>query len=325
MAAGVTAAVDKDGRDYCVVVVKGTYQINQDGSSTLADEQEAMVLADRHFGDPAETSLLYECEFAPFKPRAEILFNASAHAPGGEPVTELFCGFSLGATQKAVKVFGDRIWQRGINGGFSPSPPQPFVTMPLMYERAFGGSDHSHENEKYHGTELRNPIGTGYSLNAAAVEDRRLPNVEDPRGILQAWNDTPLPVGFGSIGRSWHPRLQFAGTYDDQWRSEQAPFLPVDFDNAYFQSAPLDQQVDTLVGMTVFCKNMAPQSDIACTLPDGELSVTARFADHDAVLTAKFDTAIIEPDKDRFLALWRIAIPVGRKIHALREVQIGMP
>jgi hypothetical protein len=324
MAAGLSAAVDKDGRDYCVVVVKGTYLINADGTSELADEQEALVLADRHLGEPSQTSILYECEFAPFKPRSELIFNAVAHAPGGKPVTEMLCGFQFGSIKKTVKVLGDRVWQRGV-GGVSLSAPQPFVTMPLVYERAFGGSDHSHESDKYHGTELRNPIGAGFGLNpdAAAIEDRRLPNVENPRALIASWSDTPAPVGFGSIGRNWHPRVSFAGTYDGHWLNERAPFLPADFDNAYFLSAPHDQQFDSLRGKTVLCLNMAPQSTVACTLPGVELQVLARFATHDTTLSASLDTAIIEPDRSRFLAIFRAAIPLGRKIHALREVQIG--
>lgn len=40
------------------------------------------------------------------------------------------------------------------------------------------------------------------------------------------------------MGRSWQPRLRYAGTYDQHWMDERLPFLPEDFDLRYFQSAP---------------------------------------------------------------------------------------
>ena len=37
--------------------------------------------------------------------------------------------------------------------------------MPLLYERAFGGEDKTHQNNKKHGKYESNPIGTGFRLN----------------------------------------------------------------------------------------------------------------------------------------------------------------
>jgi hypothetical protein len=324
MPAALTVAADKDGRDHCVVVVKATFEIEGDGSCRLADEQDELVVADTHHGDPAETSIKYECEFAPFKPRADLIINGIAHSPSGDPVTEVLTGIQVGSFRKMVKVVGDRVWQKNV-GLLSPSDPAPFLTMPLVYERAFGGSDHSHENSKHHGTEMRNPIGRGFNKNpdAAAIEGRPLPNLEDPKNAVASWSDAPSPLGFGSIGRGWYPRIQRAGTYDAAWLKERAPYLPVNFENEYFLAAPDDQQFASLRGETVLCLNMAPQKILSCTLPDIDLQITARLNKHDLNLTPVFDTVVIEPDKRRFLAIWRIAIPLGRKIHALREVMIS--
>jgi hypothetical protein len=324
MAAALSVAVDKEGRDYCVVVVKGTYAIEADGSARLADEQEKIVLADIHHGDPDKTSVKYECEFAPFKPLAELIINGQAYSPTGEPVTEVLTGIQVGPVRKIAKVLGDRIWQKTV-GGLSPSPPQPFVTMPLIYERAFGGSDHTHENPKHHGTETRNPLGRGFNKNpnSSAIADRPLPNLEDPARPIESWSDVPAPIGFGSVGRGWHPRIQYAGTYDDRWLAERSPFLPADFVNEYFLAAPVDQQMSSLRGQTVQCLNMAPQRIVVCMLPEIDLQISGRLGTSSVEVTPVFDTAIIEPDKYRFMAIWRAAIPLGRKIHALRDVSIS--
>ncbi|HAQ24498.1 MAG TPA: hypothetical protein DCQ80_00760 [Pseudomonas sp.] len=53
------------------------------------------------------------------------------------------------------------------------------------------------------------------------------------------------PAGFGIRGRAWAPRLQTAGTYDRQWLDARWPLLPRDFDFAYWNGAPEDQQIDS--------------------------------------------------------------------------------
>ena len=52
------------------------------------------------------------------------------------------------------------------------------------------------------------------------------------------------PAGFGVVGRPWAPRLALAGTYDNTWLQERSPGLPEDFDFAYWNGAPVDQQID---------------------------------------------------------------------------------
>ena len=50
-------------------------------------------------------------------------------------------------------------------------------------------------------------------------------------------------MSFGPVGRGWHPRLGYAGTYDQNWLDNVFPFLPADFRDDYYQAAPADQQI----------------------------------------------------------------------------------
>jgi hypothetical protein len=325
MEAGLTVAIDKDGRDHCVVVVKGTFDVGDDGQPKPGEKQEPLVLTDVHHGDPAGTSIKYECEFAMFKPRADVIVNGQAYAPKGKPVQELTVALEVGSTRKEIRVVGDRHWERGILG-FTASEPVPFLTMPLVYERAFGGSDQTHHNPKHHGAELRNTIGVGFHLNPApeTIEGQPLPNLEHPRKSMRTWSDTPPPVGYGVVGRNWQPRLKFAGTYDDRWRNDRFPFLPEDFDPQYFQSAPLDQQVSHFEGDEVIrCVNMTASERFEVHVPRFDLPLVYRFRDRDVEATPRLDTFILEPDRNRVLAVWRASVPLGRKLHALREVVVG--
>lgn len=52
------------------------------------------------------------------------------------------------------------------------------------------------------------------------------------------------PAGFGFVGRSWLPRISYAGTYDQKWLDEQHPYPPFDMDYRYWNGAPEDQQIE---------------------------------------------------------------------------------
>jgi hypothetical protein len=325
MLAELNVVTDKEGRDHCLVVAKGTFTIEKDGTSRLADEQQAFAFADTHYGDPAQTSIKYESDFAPFKPRADIIVNGLAFAPRRKPATEVLVGLQFGNVKKIIRVTGDRHWDKGV-AGLRPSDAQMFVTMPVIYERAFGGSDHTHPNPSHHGSDLRNPLGVGFRKNSdpRAILDTPLPNLEDPANAIRVWNERPAPMGFGVVGRGWQPRIKYAGTYDERWLDERFPILPEDFDTQYFLCAPADQQVPSLRdGDIIRCANMAPDPIVSFSVPKADLPITFRFRDKDVGVQPTLDTIIVEPDKYRFIANWRATVPLGRKLNALREVLVG--
>src|SRR5262249_5172240 len=326
MRSGLTVATDKDGRDHCVVVVKGTFAVGQDGEVRPAEVQEPLVFSDVHHGDPGTTSVKYECEFAMSKPRADVIVNGQAVAPEGKPVRELTVALEIGSRRKEIRVLGDRKWESG-NLGFGASDPVPFLTMALVYERAFGGSDQTHPDPKYHGFELRNLVGVGFHKNSdgSTIEGTPLPNLEHPRHMMTGWSDTPTPVGIGAVGRGWQPRIKYAGTYDQRWLDDRCPFLPEDFDAQYFLAAPADQQVTYLQGGGVVpWLQLTPEGNFEVTVPKLDFPIVFRFRDRDVGAMPNLDTLIVEPDQRRFLTVWRTSVPLGRKLNALREVVVGI-
>jgi hypothetical protein len=155
--------------------------------------------------------------------------KADAIAPGGREVTELGVTLKGPGFMKAMKITGDRKWEKGFLG-IRPSKPLPFESMPIVWERAYGGSDLSHKRHKKKGCEVRNPVGVGYHLNRdeRTIVGKGLPNIEKLDALMRKWSDKREPIGFGSLGRGWQPRISFAGTYDQQWMDEKLPFLPED-------------------------------------------------------------------------------------------------
>src|SRR5262249_44792319 len=149
--------------------------------------------------------------------------------------------FRVAGLAKTVRVFGDRVWKPGVLG-LAMTDPEPFVAIPITYERAFGGADRTSDNPKKHDWERRNPVGTGFALDPQRLIEQKLPNVEDPKPLSGWGRSRPRPAGFGPIARHWLPRAEFAGTYGEKWQTERLPLLPEDFDERFYLCAPADQQ-----------------------------------------------------------------------------------
>jgi hypothetical protein len=170
----------------------------------------------------------------PFKPRADVVLVGHAYAAGGKPVTHLAVGIRVGKLRRAMIVFGDRTWRYQVIGSPTISDAEPFTRMDLVYERAFGGID---SPAALYCKE--NLVGVGFigKNSRASVDGKPLPNLEDPDNPIRSWNTHPKPVGFGFYGRGWMPRLQYAGTYDENYRNEVAPAMPKDFSYDLFNGA----------------------------------------------------------------------------------------
>jgi hypothetical protein len=328
MQAGYTMGLQPDGRELLVVVVKGTFTIpkNPKEEPQLAEEQVPLVEADVFTGEPGLSAPLYESDYAPRKPRCDILLNGSAYAPGGKPTERVTVSLRVGSWKKSYDVVGNRYWKRGVLT-VTATDPEPFTVMPISYDNAFGGVDRSQEDPARHRWYPTNHAGVGYHeyLDAAFIDGKPLPNTEetgrritDPRGKYR-------PMAFGPIGRAWQPRPKYAGTYDQKWLGEVSPFLPNDFDERYYQAAPPDQQMDyPRGGEDVVLMNLMPVSPVAFNLP--RLSMPIEFTRRDwerQEMNAVIDTVTIEPDLRHFQVAWRTSLPLRRNIFEVRSIVAG--
>ena len=325
MEAELTVATDKQGRDHCVAVVKGTFDVRPDATAVLAQDQQPMTFADEHWGDPESSAIKYECDFAFYKPRCDVLVNGWAHAPGGVHTKKVSVSLAIGSVKKTLDVVGERVWD-SVGLSVIPSEPKPFVKSPINYGRAYGGVDTHRDNPDKQDTYKYNPVGVGhYPLTKKQdLIGKPLPTTAQPMRPVNTRVGSYEPMSLGSIGRNFPARVAHAGTYDQDWLDNVCPFLPDDFDPLYFQSAPPDQQVDHLRGgEAVGCVNLTPDGQWGFTVPRVEVPINFRFRDRDVAGVPKLDTLIIEPDDRRVILVWRASTPLGRKLNALREVVIG--
>jgi hypothetical protein len=328
MVAGYTMGMEPSGRELLVVVVKGTFQIPAgDEPVRLADEQLPLALADTFTGEPGFSATVYEADFAPRKPRCDVLLLGSAYGSGGRPATRVSVGIRVGQVSKQFAVVGNRHWHASLTG-FSASPPEAFPVMPISYDRAFGGVDDRHDDPRRHAAFTRNPVGVGFHKHGRAewVDGAPLPNTEElNRPVDRHDSDQYIPMAFGPIGRGWEPRLAYAGTYDDRWLQDHFPFLPPDFDEQYYQAAPRDQQIPHLRGgEEVVLINVTPDGRAAFILPSFEAPVhifPKQRGREDGALA--LDTLCFEPDRQTFTMTWRATRPLRKSIREIAQVMVG--
>src|SRR6185369_8780787 len=106
------------------VCVKATFTLVHGGEATIA-AQQLPPGDDAYFDRNPRGSLYAPSDFAPYKPRADVLFVGSAHAPGGVAQQELVARLTVGDFTKAVRVVGARTWVRS-GSVLRPSGTAPF-------------------------------------------------------------------------------------------------------------------------------------------------------------------------------------------------------
>ncbi len=317
---------DKNGAEVWLVAVKGTFDILADGTTTLAEQQEEVVIAPKFSGDPQSSGLLNDTDLPYKKLVTDVLVQGHAYAPNDRPVTELSVGFKLANIQKVLQVTGDRVWQDTFSGT-GMSSPQAFTKMSLTYERAFGGMDLTGEDEKKHDWEVRNPAGCGFATKAEHLIGKFVPNIEYPNDLMTSWKQRPNPAGFGPISGHWFPRVKLAGTYDENWEKTRQPLLAEDFNEQYYQSAPEDQRVSGYLkgGELVQLFNLTPDGRFEFHLPRFFLAFTTHFdggasEDHRAVI----HTIILKPDMPRVEIVWHTHLPCHHKVLKLTNTTIRL-
>jgi hypothetical protein len=222
---------------------------------------------------------------------------------------------------KRLRVTGNRVWHAG-----AMTSPAPFTRMPILYERAYGGFDPQSRGGFAPVWDDRNPVGTGYVASEVAADGVPVPNVEYPDRPVTGWKDRPVPAGFGPVCAHWQPRGRLAGTYDERWQRDRFPLLPDDFDDRYYQCAPLDQQAPQFLtgGEPVVLLNVTPGGELRFALPQVYLGLETFFMDGErrAHEKPRLHTVILEPEYPRVSLVWHSALRCHPKVYKLQKTRI---
>jgi hypothetical protein len=311
---------DPEGIDTLFTVVKGTFALNG-GRVAIAEEQVPVALEEKYYGDPGSSSISVPSDVGLAKPGTDVLLIGHAHAPGGRAATQVDVSLSIGQVRKTIRALGDRVWRAGAAGA-EMSDPKPFTRMPLVWERAYGGSDRGKKGPLQ---DARNPVGTGYRVGDSErpLDGLALPNLEDPAALISGWKDKPVPACLAPIAPHWEPRRSYAGTYDEQWQNERAPFLPADFDSRFFQVAPPGLVTPRYLrgGESVEMRGATPSGVLRFQLPAVGVQATYLLGGAPQLRPANLDTVLIEPDRARVILAWRAVLPCDKQALRVSEVR----
>lgn len=210
---------DHTGQSWWQIWLKGSFDIPVGRAPRFAATQTPLHLGPVYADDNPAGLLLADTDLAHHKPRVDLTIHAQA-TPDPNGPRDL--RFALGSWQKTIRLYPSKVW-----GDWrsplrpDPSPSKDPVT--LDWRAAAGGVDMA-----------VNPLGQWQDRPAQVV----YPNDKPNRKVLPS-----RAAGLGAIPPHWPQRSQHGGTYDQAWEQSRAPLLPTDFDPAFWQTAPEDQQL----------------------------------------------------------------------------------
>lgn len=311
---------NEHGVDTLYLMVRATFVIGPQW--TLANMQQPLQQADEYWSEPASSSLRISSDYHIGKPATDILMVGSACAPGQRPVRQMDVGLQVGIVSKVVRVFGDRLWNQN-----QITQPEPFVTMPLIYERAFGGQDRL-EDDKLRDIETRNPVGAGFAGHRSQQEMQglSLPNLEHPDHLIRAYQDRPEPACFAPIAPNWQPRAGLAGTYDDIWQRTRAPYLPNDYNPRFMNVAP-----DGLIypgylkgGEAVRIIGMHPAGELGFNLPYVNLTNKILISGQEYSVPFQMETLQLDPNQRQLSMVWRASLVCDKKLPKIQQISVNL-
>lgn len=311
-----------DGGLLLLVVIRQRFAVAKNGEVAPADGA-TVCMADELWNpdEPETSSIKLPSDLCVSKPGTDILVVGEAMQRDRAPTSQLDVYIRVGTIEKTLRVFGTRVWYPGVGGAYVLSKPEPFESMPLRWEYAYGGRDADTDPPL---EEPRNPVGRGVVRDSKKLKHTPGPNLEDPRNLIKDHKSRPSPVCTAALGRHFEPRRRYAGTMDEIWKRERMPLPPMDFDDRFNQLAPPDlishghlrggEQVDLL--------GLSPWGAMRFFLPRTSYYVGAETEDGMTEHRVVLDTVILQPNDASFDLVYRTHMKVPKPVEKLRGVQV---
>jgi hypothetical protein len=149
--------------------------------------------------------------------------------------------------------------------------------------------------------------------SAEALDAIPLHFLERPTGGVPWLRAARPKAGFGFFPKQCEPRVRYAGTYDETWQDERAPFLPEDFDPRFFQVAFPELVCDSYLrgGERIEIRGATPGRPIEAVVPRWAIEIDAYLERAERTLTANLDTLVALPDERKLALIWRAFVPIG--------------
>ena len=308
-AATLLPTFDQHGHEVALVLVAARFDLPTQPSSPPEPsvDQPGPPLADVYPGEPGVGGPVRAAQSTFTRPGGDIYLCGSIRPP--EPATQLALELRVAEIAVQAWVFGERRWSQGLTG-WSITSPLPFESMPIDWSRCAG-----------HLGDERNPAGCHPPVQLH--EGTLLPNFEDPRQIITTPKSPSTGFGLGPLPPHWQPRRGLAGTYDDAWQRDRAPYWPEDLDLHFFRCSPphLQRAEPFTGGELVSMTGLLPRS-VHFALPALRIRFKARLRGNRMIDRVRFDCLEIDLDAGVFTLFGRASVVLHRGFGALDEVVI---
>jgi hypothetical protein len=305
------------GKPFDVLAIKATFRLKTDGSpADLEQKQSPLIMADVYWGNPETSSLKFETDLIIAKQRTDIHVIGHARTEHHQPCRKWRIGVRIGEWVKQLYVTGPRWWMYEDNQ-WQLSEPDPIKSIPLRYELAFGGTYQPKTENPEAVAYPQNPIGIGFwdfsQLSTELIYPASQFESFNPAKAISNMQQHYAPEGFGPLPRWWQPRVNYAGTYDDAWQKQGFPFLPDDFDFAFYNSAPPDQQINGYLkgDESLFLLGMLPEANVIKTALAGYLPVCVVEDETNYIhkLLPRLSTVTIDLNARLIYQTWHLTLP----------------
>lgn len=358
--------LDTEDKEHHVIAMKVAYTL-QDGECIIDEENfPSLCVQDEYTGEINQSSVRCESDLAPYKPKCDVIINGIGYAPNNKPTNSF--EVSVHIRDHNNKIILDKTLEARGKTEYEPylwnaieSESEPFTSLPIDYQYAFGGENKIYEDNPYaknlkdkdklteemianhpddkpplaHTAYEANTIGKGFVDNWFLKATQKEIHFEAPRIInpehpftmesftkqLSGDREAPEfePAGFGIIPRTAPKRRVLAGTYDDEWVENRHPYLPKDFDFGYWNSAPVDQQIDyPLNQMSIQLTNLSKNGNWKINIPAHRAFLLMRMEVGLLLpIPLNIDTIIIEPELNQVLITHRLKLSAELPIRVL--------
>lgn len=322
--ADIAITPDKNGIEVLILVVKATFSLTK--PLRIAEKQQPVNLADEYWDKPDGSSLKYASDIVLSKPGTDVALVGQAWVPDGQSAQMMDTMVSIGEQQKIVRVYGDRWFTRGMMG-LKMTTPEPFQSIPLVWERTFGGRCLVNKDKNKFIAEERNPVGLGLNAKEESqeLEGQPVPNLEDPSHPYNGLTKKGVPAGYGFVAPWWLPRRTFAGTYDESWKKNRMPLLPDDFDDRFFCAASpglfFENYIEGCEPVSLI--NVCADGPLEFSLPRCSLKVEIDIKGETQNPPLVCHTVLFEPDDKIMSMTWHTSVPTGNSPHNVGDITVS--
>jgi len=281
-----------DKKMAAAVMVRVAFDI-VDGIATPSDKQDWPL----HAGPWESAYGMMDGDFIYKRGGVDLFVFGCARTPNNIPAKKMDVRIWMpGKMDYKITVFGDRIWESGFSG-LRISDPKPFTEMPLTLANAYGGVT---EWDQLKFPYANNKYGKGFIWHKENAAGTALPNIEDPKNLINKWNNWPNPVGVCNAPMN-ERRIRKAAEFDEDGNLIKLDHL---FYNSAFPELIVDQVSE---GEEIFVDGVTGSDIFKFKVPDKKLFVDLTFADKTDRRSLMIEQIGLEPDRKRGFITYRYA------------------